>query len=127
MTTIQNNIAARDALTALLTGKPATPPALTAHEAAERLNGWVYKDDPNHPDGKAVKDAVARVSHKFGEKEALVLLQRFGVERIQDVWIGSHARIVSFADACIGYGVPPSASWDSLGGNDWKPMKGWVE
>lgn len=105
--TVQANIDARDILTRMYSGKPV---ALTAAQAEEAIFGRHYKGE-GQPTIEDVLEAVESVRDAFGEREALVLLQRFGVERLKDLWIGSYAGLISFAEATIRHKEPPSGSW----------------
>lgn len=86
--------------------------ALTAAQASEALNGWVYKQE-----GMATlddcKNTLNSVAEHFGYPEALTLLERFGVSDLKDLWVGIYESLVSFGDATVEYGVPPSGSWQN--------------
>lgn len=96
--------------------------AMTAHEAAEELFGWVYKQ-PGMPTLDDCIDACERVILHFGDMAGIHLLQREGVEKLKDMWIGSYVGFVAFCNACIEYNVPPGASWDRVGDTEWKPYQ----
>ena len=54
-----------------------------------------------------VSDAVRAVGAHFGLVEQACLIQRFGVEGAPR----EPEEFVKFAEACLLYDVPPSASW----------------
>lgn len=86
--------------------------ALTATEAVEALNGWVYKQ-PGMATIDDCKNTLNSVAEHFGYDETSILLQRFGVNKLTELWIGMYESLVSFGDATVEYGVPPSSSWQN--------------
>lgn len=106
------NIEARNTVTVLWSGESPRV-VMTAAQAAEAQFGWVYKQPgmPTRNDCVAVCD---RVQERFGQGEVVSLLQRFGVARLRDLWIGSYTEFVDFGNATVKRGHPPSASWDGL-------------
>jgi hypothetical protein len=104
---LQANIAARRRLTP----EPANKiKQLTAAEAAEALNGWVYKQ-PGMPTKADCIKVLDQMMLKFGYAECKVLLQRYAVECINDLWIGLYQNLVDFGNATLEYNYPPSGSW----------------
>lgn len=51
-------------------------------------------------------DATRAIGERFGPLEQTCLIQRFGVGELLEP-----ERFVKFAEACLLFGVPPSASW----------------
>lgn len=55
--------------------------------------------------------AAQKVSDRFGHFETTCLLQRFASDRVKDLPAALLLSFVNFAEACLHYAVPPSASW----------------
>lgn len=90
MAIIIQNITARNRHTAMLTGE--FPPgytgvALTASQATEALNGWVYKQPGMTTLGQCIK-VVEEVRQACGDKVVAKLLKRHNCVKVQDIWPG---------------------------------------
>ncbi len=86
------------------------PLQLTGAQAYEALDGWVYKEK-----GMVTLDdcriMLNRVTEHFSIDESVILLQRFGVQKLNDLWLGAYQSLVAFGSATLEYNLPPSASW----------------
>lgn len=83
---------------------------LTANEARNASFGWVFKQ-PGMPTIADCHEALSKIANEFGPHESLVALQRFGVLKLKEVYIGLYQSLVDFCNACLRYGQPPSSSW----------------
>jgi hypothetical protein len=98
---MKNNIVARIKFTRRLSED--TP--------AEKLFGWVYRE-PGMPTLSDCLQLLFRISARFEGMATYDMMARYGVEHMGDLWVGSYGLFIEFGEACLKYGVPPSASWD---------------
>lgn len=106
------NYEARCRLTAVLLPQsaPAEEHPLSASAAAKKSFGRVYKQ-PGMPTLEDCQEACTRIRDRFGHGESTVMLQRFGIERLVDLWAGNWRRFFNLATAVLATGIPPSSSW----------------
>ena len=83
-------------------------PVMTGNEATEAAFGWVYKQ-PGMVTLEDCRRSVMMIDGKFGEAEAVALLQRFGCKGVIDLWMGMFEDFCKFAAECHRSDVPPSA------------------
>lgn len=112
MSSIEQNIAAREKFTSLLTGAvQSVVPALTATEAEAALFGIAYKEP-----GMATKvDCLAifeRVFAERGKMEADAVLSRHGVWKITDLSLILYNRFFAYCQAILTYGASPFYGWE---------------
>jgi hypothetical protein len=104
---LEANISTRSRLTP---GSVQKIVAMTAAEAEKALWGHIYKQ-PGMPTLETCQDSLAKIGKTFGPNEVLVMLQRYGVDKLSDLWIGQYQSMVDFCNACLEYDYPPSGSW----------------
>lgn len=115
--TIAANISARNAYTARLAGSPRAfqtvgdtqLPIMTGNEATEALFGWVYKQ-PGMATIEDCRKALMLIDGKWGQDESLAALQRFGAQRLIDLWMGSFEGFCAFCATCLEGDRKPSES-----------------
>lgn len=118
---LKGNADARNALTARFLGADTSTPQpkqLSAAEAQDALNGWVYKQ----PGMATAEDCVAwakRVGKAHKHEGLIALMQRFGIPGMgvtietfkNDLWIGQWQAFVDYAMTSVYYGLDPRDPW----------------
>lgn len=105
---LRRAISARNDYTRTLTVGGTSKPVLNAGQAAERMFGHVYKDDPNWPTLEDVQVAADRIYNEMshGGMELAWALQRVGVSsfKVGDIWVGSWPQFIATANAMCDIG-----------------------
>jgi DNA-binding transcriptional MocR family regulator len=86
---------------------------LPAHRAAAMLDGHLFKQ----PGAMTIVDCrkvLTEVVARFGNDEGTILLQRYGVNALADLWVVAYAAFVDFGKACLEYDYPPSGAWGKV-------------
>lgn len=76
---------------------------------------------PTQSEGKSINDCrevLRRIASHFGDAESHHLLERFGCASFKDMlrtgkerWKTQFDTFCKLGEACLNYGVPPSAAW----------------
>lgn len=109
---IRENIAARNRLTAAISPDSDGPYGTQDRDSTEMAFGWVYKQ----PGMVRYEDCTAllkRVWVERGEDDGVALLQRFGVSKLSELYMGMFDQFYRYARTVLDYGVSPALGWTS--------------
>lgn len=113
---LAENLAARNRHTALIVGHlpgDTAPYGTLDRDPTEAAFGRVYKQVglPTYTDCEA---AMTQVLVERGLDDGVALLQRFGIQKMSDLFMGMYANFHSYARTVIDFGVSPVWAWETV-------------